>query len=174
MTKTWHNDISDPIPTDIDPKAVISILHDHGFLITMSPIVTRYEEAGREPSTVEFHSIAGATNPGLSDKVHYDVWENIDVLPGGLWKHEISFKCAFENQPDGVVTWIQAPMGLTSQATYRVKEVAGEGAIRSGWILEESIDSSCNVLLKGFVEKTMVNTRKESHARIMEKARERN
>lgn len=156
LRTTWHNDIATPVPTDCKRDEITNILHDHGFLITMSPIVTRYEEAQRQ-----------------GEKIKYDVWEKIDLLPFGLWKHEIKFNCSFENKSDGVTSWIEAPMGLTSKAVYSVKTPTNPKDVESGgeWVLDESIDSSCNFLLKAFVEGTMVSTRKKMHARILAKAK---
>ncbi|KXT06809.1 hypothetical protein AC578_7105 [Pseudocercospora eumusae] len=156
LRTAWHNDIATSVPTHCKRDQITNILHDHGFLITMSPIVTRYEEAERQ-----------------GEKVKYHVWENIDLLPFGLWKHEIKFDCSFENNTDGVTTWIEAPMGLTSKAVYSVIKTPTSSNVESGGecVLDESIDSSCNFFLKAFVEGTMVSTRKKMHARILAKAK---
>lgn len=152
---TWQNNISTNLPAEAKPSNIIDLLHDHAFLITMSPIVSRYQEAHRD-----------------GDKVTYDVWEHIDLLPFGLWKREIQFTAAFQNTETGVVTWIEAPMGLTSRATYAVKPASDKTDSPNGsHFLDESIESACNVLLKTFVESTMVATRKKMHLRILEKAR---
>jgi hypothetical protein len=152
---TWTNQISTAIPADISTEDILRILHNHVTLITMSPIVTRHEENQRE-----------------GEKVTYDVWEHINVLPFGLAKREIQFSTAFQNVVDGIVTWIEAPMGLTSQATYAVKSMTGADGQPEQRVLEESIESSCNGMLKSFVESTMVSTRKKMHTRILEKARQ--
>ena len=155
---TFHNDVATPIPQDIDPKELISIVHDHSFLITMSPIVTRHEIRERDPS---------------SGKIKYDVWENINILPFGLWVYELQFMAAFTDKRDGVVSYIEAPMGFTSQANYTIKSGErwdGEGG---GWILEEAIESSCSAIFKPFIEATMVPVRKKMHQQMIEQVRTR-
>ena len=146
---TFQNEVIDPIPKDVDPRSLLDLLHDHAYLITMSPIVTRHQECDREL---------------MSGKITYDVWENIDLLPFGLWKYELQFRCAFANKPDGVISWIEAPMGFRSKADYTVRpEGAWEGG---GMVLEEAIESSCNVMFKLFVEWTMVPVRRKMHAQM--------
>lgn len=152
---TFTNDVTTPLPKDVRPETLINLLHSHDFLITMSPIVTRHQERDRELTT---------------GKITYDVWENIDLLPFGLWKYELHFNCSFANKPDGVVSWIEAPMGFNSKAGYTVRP---EGAWKGeGMALEEAIESSCNVVFKLFVEWTMVPVRRKMHAQIIAKARE--
>lgn len=152
---TFSNQVTTPIPPDVDPNAVIDLLHDHGFLITMSPIVTRHE---LQKSLSD------------SDKLTYKVWENINVLPLGLWKHEISFTTSFKDTKKGVVTSILAAMGFASEATLAVKPAQDD---KSGWVLDEKIESACNVVLKWFIESTMVPVRQKMHAQICDAARAR-
>ena len=155
---TWHNNVTTPIPSDIDAESLVGLLHDHGFVITMSPIVTRYELRERDSET---------------GRVTYDVWENIDLLPFGLWKHEIQFTTAFTDKRDGVVTWIEAALGFTSQANYTVRPVNETDDQDSGWVLEEAIESSASIVLKWFIEGTLVPVRKKMHAQMIETVRER-
>jgi hypothetical protein len=150
--------VATPIPADIDAKALITALHDHTFIITMQPIVIRHSVRDRDPAT---------------GKLTYDVWEAISLLPFGLWKKELQFSVAFTDTTTGTISAIQAPMGFTSEATYTVKPGAewdGEGG---GWVLEEEIESECNVVFKWFVEGTMVPVRKKMHAQILEHVREK-
>lgn len=154
---SFHIEVSTPVPEDIDAKAVINAFHDHDFIIRMQPIVTRHEVRDRNPDT---------------GKLTYDVWENISLLPFGLWTHEIQFTCAFTDKKDGTTTAISAPMGFDSQATYTIKPGADWDGDGHGWIIEESIESQCNVLLKWFIQGTMVPVRRKMHAQILEHVRE--
>ncbi len=150
---TFTNEVLTPVPQDVSPETLIKLLHNHSFLITMSPIVTRHQESDRELMT---------------GKITYDVWENI--VPYSLWNYEIKFRCAFANKPNGVTSWIEAPMGFHSKAEYTV---GAEGAWEGGGnVIEEAIESSCSVLFKPFVEWTMVGVRRKMHAQIIAKARE--
>ena len=155
---TFHTTVTTAIPSDVDAKAVINAFHDHGFIITQQPIVTRYEMRDRDPAT---------------GKLTYDVFENISLLPFGLWVYELQFTSAFTDKRDGTVTWIEAPMGFTSEAEYTVKpseQWNGEGG---GWVLEEEIETTCPVVLKWFVEGTMVPVRQKMHEQIIDSVRQR-
>ncbi|KAK5174050.1 uncharacterized protein LTR77_001130 [Saxophila tyrrhenica] len=158
MRSRFHTLVETRVPQDIDAKAIISAFHDHSFIITMQPIVTRHSVRDRDPA---------------SGKLTYDVWEHISLLPFGLWKREIQFTVAFTDKKDGTVSAINAPMGFDSEATYTIKpgtDWDGEGG---GWVIEESIETECNVLLKWFVEGTMVPVRRKMHEQILEHVRER-
>lgn len=154
---TFSNNVTTAIPSDVNPQVLVKLLHDHSFLITMSPIVTRHSPRDEEDG-----------------KITYDVWENIDLLPFGLWKHEIHFTAAFQDKGDGVVSWIEAPLGFNSKANYTVRgaKAGEEDSEASGMVLEEEIESACSVVFKPFVEWTMVPVRKKMHAQLTEKARE--
>lgn len=155
---SFHTSVVTPIPADLDAKAIIAAFHDHTFIITMQPIVTRHCMRDQDPGT---------------GKQTYDVWESIALLPFGLWKKELQFTVAFTDKKDGTVSDIEAPMGFTSEATYTVKPGAewdGEGG---GWVVEEEIESHCNVVFKWFVEGTMVPVRRKMHLQILEHVRER-
>ena len=157
---TFTNTVTTPIPPNTIPSidALIALLHDHSYLITMQPIVTRHEIRDRDPTT---------------HRITYNVWENIQLLPFGLWPKEIQFTAAFTDKKDGVISYVEAPMGFVSTAEYTVKPGAewdGEGG---GWVLEERIESACNVVFKWFVQGTMVPVRRKMHQQILEKVRER-
>ena len=155
---SFHTLVTTPIPADVDAKAIIGAFHDHGFIITMQPIVSRYEIRDRDPTT---------------GQITYDVWEKINLLPFGLWKYELQFTTSFADKRDGTVGWVEAPMGFDSEATYTVKpgeQWDGEGG---GWVIEESIETTCPILLKWFVESTMVPVRQKMHEQIIDSVRKR-
>ncbi|KAK5113303.1 hypothetical protein LTR85_010920 [Meristemomyces frigidus] len=162
---TFTNTVTTPIPPDVSPETMIKLLHDHSFLITMSPIVTRHAPRDRE-----------------AGKITYDVWEDIDLLPFGWWKHEIHFTAAFEDKTDGEISWIEAPLGFNSKADYTVRSATDadhEAGVfgdadggRGSMVLEEAIETACSIVFKPFVEMTMVPVRRKMHAQVVERARE--
>lgn len=154
---TFHNNVTTPLPPDIDPKSVISILHDHSFLITLSPIVTGHDVKERDPET---------------GWIVYDVYEVVTILPFGLWQQPITFQCSFRDKQEGVTSFIEAGLGIKSEADYtvRVSKNEQEG---SGWVLDEQIESSCNLLLKWVVQSNMMPVRKKMHEQIIERIREK-
>ncbi|KAK3054127.1 hypothetical protein LTR09_004905 [Extremus antarcticus] len=155
--RKFHTEVTTHVPQDIDAKALIDAFHDHDFIITMQPIVTRHQVRDRDPA---------------SGKLTYDVWEAISILPFGLWKREIQFKVSFMDKNDGTTSMINAPGGFDSEATYTIKPGPGWDGEGGGWIIEESIESECNMLLKWFIEGTMVPVRQKMHAQILEHVRE--
>lgn len=154
------------IPSDVAPSSVVSFLHDHEALIGLSPLVTSHKRLATEGSEIE-----------------YTVYEQIPVLPFGLWKTTISFKTAFKDQESGVWSKVHAPLGFVSEALYEVEEVKDEHTpdifddkgkeIVSGWVLKETITSSCNFIFKSFVDASLVPTRRMMAKRLMAKLSER-
>ncbi|KAK3724791.1 hypothetical protein LTR37_000839 [Vermiconidia calcicola] len=154
---SFHSLVETPIPDDIDAKALINAFHDHDFLITMQPIVTRHEIRDRDPE---------------SGKLTYDVWEAISVLPFGLWKQEIQFTCAFTDKKDGTISAVEAPMGFTSEATYSIKAGEQRDGEGDGWVIEESIETTCPMIFRWFVESTMVSARRKMHEQVLDHVRD--
>lgn len=156
LQKTWLNSIITPIKSSSlqNTADVVSVLHDHQVLISLSPIVTRYEIALKQDT-----------------KSEYSVWENVGFVP---LRKEINFTCWYENQFDRVISRVQAP-GLVSKSTLSVRFRSDQatGDDEEGWLLHEEIESTCNLLVKGVVEKTMLHTRKAIHPRIIEEAKRR-
>ena len=145
---SFHTRITTPIPLEVDHEAIAKSLGDHDFLISMQPIVTRHEIRDRDPVT---------------GQITYDVWEKIGLLPFGLWRYELQFITAFMDKDDSLVSWVKAPMGLTSEAHYAVKpREQGEGEVGE-WVLDESIKTTCPIVFKWFVESRMVDVRRKMH-----------
>nr|POE54973.1 hypothetical protein CFP56_64645 [Quercus suber] len=161
----------------------------------MSPIVTRHS-ARPDPDPVSPSDLPGGggggtpqqqqqppQNPSSQDrqpppkeKITYDVWENLPLLPFHLLTHELHFTASFADRDDGVVSWIHAPMGFVSTAVYSVHAAAAavsagaEQAPQSGGMeLEEHIETTCPVFFKVFVEATMVGVRRKMHERLIER-----
>lgn len=150
----WQNTLTTPIPADVDPSAIVKILHDHSYILSLNTIVTSHEKVKQE-----------------GPREIYNITESIPILPP-IWKRSVTFQGSFENKDDGVWTWVTAPMGVNMHAKYvvRWKEEGLEG---SGWALEEEIETRCSLLLKGFVERTMLGSHRNMHQRFIERARER-
>ena len=156
LRTNFHNEVVTPIPSDIDPKFVIGVLHDHGFLITLSPIVTGHEIKERNLET---------------GWIIYTVHEIVNVLPFGLWQKPTTFQVHFKDKEDGTISFIEAGAGVKSEANYTVRR-SGEGQA-SLWIIDEQIESSCSIFLKWIVQSNMLPVRTKMHQQILEKLRER-
>ena len=154
---TFQNDVITPIPLDVEPEAVVDLLHEHGTVIHCQPIVTGHEIRERDPET---------------GWILYDVYETISLLPFKLWEREITFQLHFRDKQDGVTSFINAA-GVKSEADYTVrvgKDPEQEGV---GWVVHERIESTCNFLLKWIVQMNMLPVRKKLHEQIIETLRER-
>jgi len=157
---TFNNTISTPIPADVKSSDVVKGLHNHAFLISLSPFVVRHELASTSPS----------------GKQTYQIVDNIDFLPFGLWKREVTFTAAFEDKADGVISDIEAPAGLVIRNDYSVKSAAvgGNGGEEAGagMMLVEEVTTSVNVLLKLFVQANLVSSHEKNHQKLIDWARE--
>lgn len=157
FSTSFHNKVIDPIPADLEPKSVTTFLHDHDGVIGLSPVVTRHEIRDRNPET---------------GWIKYEVSETVPMLPFGLWKRSHTFHCSFKDKQDGVTTFVEAVMGINSEAIYtvRVSEGQDEG---TGWVLDESIETSCNFLVKWVVQSNMLQVRKKMHQQLFDELRRR-
>ena len=164
LRTTFHNTVTTPIPADVKAEELIRLLHNHSFLITMSPVVTRHSVREEDNHDSNNHTTTGK-------KVSYDVWENLNFLPFGLSAYELQFMAAFTDKADGVISYLEAPMGFVSEANYTVKKGASVEGNGDGCVLEEVIESACSVLFRPFVEATMIPVRKKMHQRLIEEAR---
>lgn len=139
----YHNTITTPLPPDVEPSAVIDALHNHVLIIELQPLTFRHEEV---------------------QSGEYRVWETVDIIPFGLWKSVTEFSVVFQNQPDGLVASLQAPLGITSIATYSVKQDATEV-----WVLEEAVKTEVACLFWPVVKRNMLAAREALHKRLMKK-----
>lgn len=157
FSTSFQNKVIDPVPADIEPKSVTSFLHDHDAVIGLSPVVTRHEIQDRNPE---------------SGWIKYEVSETVPMLPFGLWKRSHTFHCSFKDKQDGVTTFVEAAMGINSEANYtiRVSEHENEGP---GWVLDESIETTCNFLVKFIVQSNMLQVRKKMHQQLFDELRRR-
>nr|POE47015.1 hypothetical protein CFP56_00347 [Quercus suber] len=187
---TFTNTITTPLPSNpsFSASSLIALLHDHSFLITMSPIVTRHSV--RPGAGVASSSAPGETDQpqpnhsGTLEKTTYDVWEDLPLLPFHLLTHELHFTASFADRDDGVISWIQAPMGFVSKAVYSVRGAEqgdeavmtgvaeNEPEVKGGMVLQEHIETTCPMFFKLFVEATMVAVRRKMHERMIERVME--
>ncbi|GAB7350438.1 hypothetical protein MBLNU459_g1045t1 [Dothideomycetes sp. NU459] len=158
----WTHVLFTALPPAVDPASAVAFLHDHEALIKLSPLVTSYHQTSSD-----------------GRRVSYDIRERISVLPRNLWDQEIQFSAVFEDRENGLWSELHAPLGLVSEVTYEVMQVKDESrfdvvdhegeAIVTQWMLKETIDSSCNIAFKSFVDASMVPTRRKMAERLMNK-----
>ncbi|KAF4302088.1 hypothetical protein GTA08_BOTSDO09983 [Botryosphaeria dothidea] len=136
-----------PLPAGLDVDAAketaLALLHDHPALISLNPLLARYERI--PPSH-------GAPNA-------YIITDRLPYLPFGLWTGELHIYAEFVDKADGVLTKVRAPGGFVSEGVYSVREEEGK------WMVEESVEARCPLGLGWYVE----GTTKKSHEVILGK-----
>ncbi|KAF2871941.1 hypothetical protein BDV95DRAFT_476163, partial [Massariosphaeria phaeospora] len=161
-----------PIPSFIPRQLAIDILHSHGEIIELNPLVLRYEgiKAPRDAPADEFYS------------TWYEIEERIQYIPGigkfgsGL----IKFKGCFHDMPWGLQTHIYAPANVDLRNKWQIcgnqpgeppeTRELGVGAPPEGLYLREDIEIKCNMAMVGFVKKETKAASKILVDRLIKKA----
>ncbi|KAI1467570.1 uncharacterized protein F4812DRAFT_401199 [Daldinia caldariorum] len=165
-----------PIPSFIPRQLAIDILHSHGEVITLNPLVLEYKQikAPRDAVSDEFYS------------TWYEIHERIQYVPGlgRFGSGKITFNGCFHDLPWGLQTHIYAPMGVDLRNKYRIggnqpgveqpeqQEIglAALGAPKDGLYLREDIEIRCNITMVGIVKAQMKAASKQMVERIIKKA----
>lgn len=154
-----------PLPPNISRETAIAQLHDHSGMIKLNPLVLRHQATLPPPnaSEDEFHECKW-----------YEITDEINYLPGGVAKSEVSYKGGFYDQPYGLQTHVFAPAGVDIRAKWSVRgNMPGEprdipelgvDAPKEGLYLREDIELRCNVFLSNFVKRNL----KKSHGKLVE------
>jgi hypothetical protein len=157
MRATHHIKLQRLIPSSISSKAVLDYLHDHERMLSAQPNVSSYIEQSRptQPSNLaqddnEAKVELDDGTEGFLDLEHariYEIKEDVPLL-GAIY-----FKSSFQDEPDGVKSVVQAPMGLIMKAAWQVIEPKADvGKADSGVILTENCEIGVNALVMPFVE----------------------
>ncbi|KAI1417080.1 hypothetical protein F5Y13DRAFT_153669 [Hypoxylon sp. FL1857] len=165
-----------PIPSFIPRQLAIDILHSHGEVITLNPLVLEYKQikAPRDAAADEYFS------------TWYEITERIQYIPGmgRLGSGKLKFNGCFHDLPWGLQTHIYVPMGVDLRNKYRIggnqpgveppeqQEIglAALGAPKDGLYLREDIEIRCNITMVGMVKAQMKAASKEMVERIIKKA----
>ena len=161
-----------PIPSHIPRQLAIDMLHSHGEVIELNPLVTGHK-AIKAPQTApsdEFFS------------TWYEITERIQYVPGigKAGSGKISFKGCFHDMPWGLQTHVYAPMGVDLRNKWQIRgnqpgeppesRELGSGAPLEGLYLREDIEIKCNPAMIGFVKKEMKAASKTMVDRLVKKA----
>lgn len=165
MTKRTTFTTITPLPAGITRETALAFLHNHAEMIDLNPLV------------IERHPIDPPTHAGADEQscVWYSITDKISYLPGtDLVRGDVTYTCAFHDLPRGIQTHCYAALGLEIRdkwsvggsepgETPEVQEL-GLGAPASGLYIREDVDFKCNVLMAGFVRKTL----KKAHGTLVE------
>lgn len=160
------------IPSNIPRQLAIDILHSHGEIIELNPLVTGFEpiKAPRDAPSDEFYS------------TWYEIAQKIQFVPGigKLGSGNIKFKGCFHDMPWGLQTHIYAPANVDMRNKWQicgnqpnepaVPRELGIDAPSEGLYLREDIEIKCNVTMVGFVKKETKAASKVLVERLIKKA----
>ena len=161
-----------PIPSYIPRQLAIDILHSHGEIITINPLVINYEpiKAPRDAPADEFYS------------TWYEIEQRIQFVPGAgkMGSGKIKFNGCFHDLPWGLQTHIYAPMKVDMRNKWRIagnqpgepREPVemGIGAPPDGLYLREDVEIKCNITMMSFVKKEAKAASKILVDRLIKKA----
>ncbi|KAH6610561.1 hypothetical protein Trco_000581 [Trichoderma cornu-damae] len=153
-----------PLPPGISRQTAIDFLHNHRDMIDLNPLVTDRHIIPPPPHALpEEHA---CTWYSITDKISY--------LPGGLVTGAVSYTAAFHDLPMGLQTHCHAPMGVDLREKWSVAGSEpgekpepmelGLGAPRTGLYIREDVIITCNVVMAGFIKKTI----KKAHGTLIE------
>ncbi|PTD04767.1 hypothetical protein FCULG_00001148 [Fusarium culmorum] len=147
-----------PIPGFIPRQLAIDLLHSHGEIITLNPLVLSHKPipAPRNAAADEYYS------------TWYEITERIQYLPGlgKIGSGKLTFNGCFHDMPWGMQSHIYIPLGIDMRNKYRIMgnqpgleppeqpELGLEqlGAPKEGLYLRTDVDLKANITLMGFVK----------------------
>lgn len=161
-----------PIPRHIPRQLAIDMLHSHGEIIELNPLVLGYKpvKAPQDAPSDEFFS------------TWYEITERIQYIPGmgKMGSGKIAFKGVFHDMPWGLQTHVYAPMGIDIRNKWQIRgnqpgeppetKELGSGAPADGLYLREDIEIRCNPAMISFVKKELKAASKVMVDRMVKKA----
>ncbi|KAK5272207.1 hypothetical protein LTR96_001837 [Exophiala xenobiotica] len=161
-----------PIPSHIPRQLAIDMLHSHGEIIELNPLVTGFKpvKAPQNAPSDEYFS------------TWYEISERIQYVPGigKAGSGKISFKGCFHDMPWGLQTHVYAPMGVDIRNKWQIRgnqpgeppetKELGSGAPLEGLYMREDIEIKCNPAMISFVKKELKAASKIMVDRLVKKA----
>ena len=134
------------------------------------------------PLVIERHPIKPPSNAS-HEEFHcqwYSLTDRVQYLPGGLIQGKVSYTACFHDLTMGLQTHVLAPMGLDIKNKWtlggnlpgepREAVELGLGVPKAGLWLREDVDMRCNMLMTGFVKKTLKKAHATLVGRLVEKS----
>ncbi|EXJ83761.1 hypothetical protein A1O1_07387 [Capronia coronata CBS 617.96] len=161
-----------PIPSHIPRQLAIDMLHSHGEIIQLNPLVIGWTpvKAPQNAPADEYFS------------TWYEIAERIQYVPGmgRMGSGKISFKGVFHDMPWGLQTHVYAPMGVDVRNKWQIRgnqpgeppesRELGSGAPAEGLYMREDIEIKCNPAMISFVKKELKAASKIMVDRLVKKA----
>lgn len=134
------------------------------------------------PLVIERHPIK-APPSASHEEFHcqwYSLTDRVQYLPGGLIQGKVTYSACFHDLSMGLQTHVYAPMGLDIKNKWtlggnlpgepREAVELGLGVPKAGLYLREDVDMRCNMLMTGFVKKTLKKAHATLVGRLVEKS----
>lgn len=165
--KTVYTKIT-PLPSQIPRQLALDMLHSHGEIIELNPLVTGYTpiKAPKDAAADEYFA------------QWYEIYEKINF--GFGMNKKISFKGVFHDMPWGLQTHTYIPMGIDLRNKWQVRgnqpgepkeeRELGTETPREGLYLREDVEIVANVALTSFVKKEMKAAAHAMVERLVRKA----
>jgi hypothetical protein len=142
-----------PLPSHIPRQLALDMLHSHGEVISINPLVTG-------------HKAIDAPRDAAADEFFAQWYEITEIITWGFgFKKKIAFKGVFYDLPNGLQTHTYAPMGVDLRNKWTVRgnqpgepkepRELGVETPPEGLYLREDVEITCNVALTSFVRKEM-------------------
>ncbi|GLI74475.1 hypothetical protein PoHVEF18_002717 [Penicillium ochrochloron] len=162
-----------PIPSNVPRQLALDILHSHGEIITLNPLVLSYHaiRAPRDAAADEYYS------------TWYEIIERVQYLPGlgKMGSGKVSFKGCFHDTEWGLETHTFVPLGIDIKSKWRIagnqpdeprkfNEFRHDSAPEDGLYLQEDIEINCNITLISFVKGQLKAASKVLVDRLIKKA----
>ncbi|KAI1331024.1 hypothetical protein F5Y16DRAFT_395993 [Xylariaceae sp. FL0255] len=165
-----------PIPGFIPRQLAIDILHSHGEVINVNPLVLSHKQiqAPRDAAADEYYS------------TWYEITERLQLIPGvgKLGSSKIAFNACFHDLPTGLQTHVYAPLNIDLRTKYTIGGnqpgveppvtleigMADLGAPKDGLYLREDIEIKCNITMVATVKAQTKSANKAMINRIIKKA----
>lgn len=171
VKKTVYTQIT-PLPSHIPRQLAIDLLHNHGEIIELSPLV------------IEHHPIK-APRDAPSDEYYaawHEITQRIQYFPGfgKMGSGKISFRGVFHDLPYGLQSHTYVPLGVDLRNRYEIKgnqpgeppeaRELGSKAPAEGLYLKEDVEIKCNMMAMHFVKNQMKEASKVLIERLVRKA----
>lgn len=134
------------------------------------------------PLVIERHPTKAPPNAS-HEEFHcqwYSLTDRVQYLPGGLIQGKVTYTACFHDLTMGLQTHVCAPMGLDIKNKWtlggnlpgepREAVELGIGVPKAGLWLREDVDMRCNMLMTGFVKKTLKKAHATLVGRLVEKS----
>lgn len=157
-----------PLPANIPRQLALDMLHSHGEVIQLNPLVTD-------------HQPISAPRDAPADEYFAQWYEITEIITWGFgMKKKISFKGVFHDMPWGLQTHTYAPMGVDLRIKYQVRgnqpgepreaRELGVDTPADGLYLRSDVEITCNIAFAGFVKKEMKAANVTMFERLTRKA----